>query len=84
MIYLEVGGHTGETADKWLKEDPDRKILILEPTPHLVQILRKKFEKNLNVSILEVALWDKNEMRDFAVSERPDGSSLHLEKVNGY
>ena len=46
MIYIEVGGHTGETADKWLKEDPNRKILILEPTPHLVEALRKKFEKN--------------------------------------
>ncbi len=27
-IYIEVGGHTGETADKWLREDPNRKILI--------------------------------------------------------
>ena len=81
-IYIEVGGHTGETASKWLSEDPNRKILILEPIPQLVKALNKKFEKNSNVEIFEVALWNKNEIRDFAASERADGSSLHLEKVN--
>ena len=82
MIYIEVGGYMGETADKWLREDTNRKILILEPNPHLVETLNKKFEKNSNVDILEVALWDKNEIRDFAISKKPDGSSLHLEKRN--
>ena len=82
MIYIECGGHKGETADKWLGGDPNRKILILEPNPELVETLKKKFEKNSNVNILGVALWDKNEIRDFAISKVPDGSSLHLEKRN--
>lgn len=61
-VLIDIGGNHGLVTCILAKQNPDAKIIILEPIPRLVDIIKKNIKLNnlTNVIIVDKALGDGN------------------------
>lgn len=57
-FIFDVGAHVGKKADYYL-DCGASKILLIECQPNLIKLLRKKYDKYKNITIIDRALSDK-------------------------
>jgi FkbM family methyltransferase len=84
IIFIDVGGNTGQTIDYISGLYKKSKIYSFEPTPALKNNLENKYKNNENVSINFCALGDYNGFAKFYCSEFSPTNSLLKPKSELY
>lgn len=56
-LIFDIGAHLGEKSNQFLEKDMN--IIMLEPLPNCISELKKKYEKNQNVTIIQKAVSKK-------------------------
>jgi FkbM family methyltransferase len=84
---IELGGYIGEWTEKLVnKFNP--KLLIIEPIPKFVKILKNKFKDNFNVTIDNSAISTSNKIIQLHVMESSTSESIKVSnnkvKANAY
>lgn len=84
---IELGGYIGEWTEKLVnKFNP--KLLIIEPIPNFVEVLKYKFKDNLNVTIDNSAISTENKKITLHVLESRTSESIEVSsnkiEVNAY
>tara|TARA_R110000824_G_scaffold218435_4_gene405090 strand:+ start:517 stop:1188 length:672 start_codon:yes stop_codon:yes gene_type:complete len=72
-VVLEIGSHYGEDTQDMIDVFDCPQIFCFEPHPGNAEFMRKHFEGFKNVSVIEIALSDKNGMASFNVIVSPLG-----------
>jgi len=84
IIFIDVGGNTGQTIDFISDLYKKSKIYSFEPTPLLKDNLENKYKNNENVSINYCALGDYNGLAKLYCSEFSPTNSLLKPKSELY
>ena len=91
--FIDIGGNHGLVTCILAKQNPNAKIIIMEPIPELVNRIKKNVELNnlTNVTILNKALGDGNNVKLYisnkysgAASTIVNDTKAFLDKYNGY
>jgi FkbM family methyltransferase len=91
--FIDIGGNHGLVTCILAKQNPNAKIIIMEPIPELVNRIKKNVELNnlTNVTILNKALGDGNNVKLYisnmysgATSTIVNDTKAFLDKYNGY
>lgn len=79
-IAFDIGANIGQTVDKLLPNYD--KIICFEPNPNLVTIIKDKFFNNDKVTIEELGLSDKIEIKKFNISNSHVVSTFSEDWIN--
>lgn len=55
-LFLDIGANKGEYTDILIKEFPNSKVYVFEPQKNLFKFLKKKYLKNNNIKLFNVAI----------------------------
>jgi len=80
-IIVEIGAHYGEDALRFLKIFPDSRIFCFEPDGRNIEIF-DKIVKNQNISLIQMAVSDKNGYAKFYRSYITSGNKNVPDKYN--
>ena len=73
---IDAGAHRGSFADAFLQLHKPDKLVLIEPTPDLVEQLRSKYAGRPNIEIVPVALSSSTGTVDFYLNRQTAASSL--------
>lgn len=73
-LIIDIGGNKGRYTEELLQYFPDSKIIIFEPAKSNIEIIKKKFIKNKNISIQPFAI--SKDASEATLFSDEDGSGL--------
>ncbi|MAO32305.1 MAG: hypothetical protein CL824_02260 [Crocinitomicaceae bacterium] len=76
-IIFDVGANKGQSIEKYLKLFDNPTIHSFEPIKDEIHKLEKKYQKNTNIYLNNLALGEKNEIKDFYITAKSDNSSFN-------
>jgi FkbM family methyltransferase len=59
-LFLDIGASKGEYTDILIKEFPNSQIYVFEPQKSLFNFLKKKYSKNSNIKLFNIAISKQN------------------------
>ena len=62
---IVIGAHIGIHIKKEVENFQNEKILLIEPVPHNVSVIKKNLSEFSNIIIEQIAVGSKKELRDF-------------------
>jgi FkbM family methyltransferase len=65
-LVFDIGAHLGNRTEAFL--DLGAKVIAVEPQPHCVNYLRKKFSGNSGFTLVEKLIGSEDEIKDFYIS----------------
>lgn len=74
---IDIGAFNGETSVQFAKAFPQSNILAFEANPETFPIAKKNCDRYKNITVLNHALSDKNEVLDFHITNNSVSSSLN-------
>lgn len=81
-LIFDIGAHQGAKTSRFLNRGC--KIIMVEPQPQMLRILRKKFKKHKNVSMEPCALGSRSgQARIYTANETPGISTLSKKWMKG-
>ena len=72
--YVTIGAHFGVHLEKDLNFFSGNKILLVEPVPYNIEMLKENISANNNIFIEQTAIGEKDEVRNFYYVK---GDSIH-------
>ncbi len=83
--FIDVGSHKGTYTDLIINNFSTSKIIMIEPQKNIYKYIKKKYKKNRNVTIYNVAISDKNKTQTLYINKHDLTSSLtKMYKKNKY
>ena len=82
-IFFDIGANTGTTSLQLLN-DPNKEWIVyaFEPTPNLVDFLKKESNNNKNYNVIPVAVGNENKMIEmYNLSDTNISSSEFIKKI---
>jgi FkbM family methyltransferase len=76
LVIFDVGGHYGETSEEYRRFFPIATIHAFEPTPASFEIMQRKFAKDRQHHLHQVALSDQAGSAVFTVNQTDSTNSL--------
>ena len=55
-LFLDIGANKGKYTDILIREFPTSKVLVFEPQKSLFKFLKKKYSKNNNIKLFNIAI----------------------------
>jgi 16S rRNA A1518/A1519 N6-dimethyltransferase RsmA/KsgA/DIM1 with predicted DNA glycosylase/AP lyase activity len=55
-LFLDIGANKGEYTDILIREFPTSKVYVFEPQKSLFKFLKKKYAKNNNIKLFNIAI----------------------------
>ena len=84
-IFFDIGSHKGSYTDLIINNFSTSKIIMAEPQKNIYKYIKKKYIKNRNVIIYNVAISDKNKTQTLYINKHDLTSSLtKIDKKNKY
>ena len=84
-IFFDIGSHKGSYTDLIINNFSTSKIIMIEPQKNIYKYIKKKYKKNRNVTIYNVAISDKNKTQTLYINKHDLTSSLtKIDKKNKY
>jgi 16S rRNA A1518/A1519 N6-dimethyltransferase RsmA/KsgA/DIM1 with predicted DNA glycosylase/AP lyase activity len=59
-LFLDIGGNKGKYTDILIKKFPSSKVYVFEPQKSLFKFLKKKYSKNNNIKLFNIAINHEN------------------------
>jgi FkbM family methyltransferase len=59
-LFLDIGANKGKYTDILIKEFPTSKVYVFEPQKNLFKFLKKKYSKNNNIKLFNIAINHEN------------------------
>jgi FkbM family methyltransferase len=78
-----IGAHIGVHILKDINEYKDQNILLIEPVPHNLRLLKKNIEKYKSINIEEVTIGGKTEIKKFYFIKESSVSKLGKHWASG-
>ena len=78
-----IGAHIGVHILKDINEYKDQNILLIEPVPHNLRLLKKNIEKYKSINIEEVTIGGKKEIKKFYFVKESSVSKLGKHWASG-
>jgi FkbM family methyltransferase len=73
---LDIGAHHGEFTDRVLRHHPVEKIILFEPSPESITVLRRRYRHEPRCTIEPIALSDRTETTALRLLNKADSNSL--------
>jgi FkbM family methyltransferase len=83
IVFIDCGAHCGESILRAKRQfGPHTKIISFEPIPYFANEIKKIWENDINVDVVNAAVWIEDGINEFQISTAiTDGSSLMTESV---
>lgn len=65
FLYVDLGANEGKTIADWLEHHPNSQVLALEPNPKLITKLKRKFDRDPRVQLVEAAAGTEEGQTEF-------------------
>lgn len=84
-FYCDIGSHKGTYSDLFIKNFKNLKVFMFEPQINIFNFIKKKYKKNKNIKIYNLAISDKKKSQTLYINKHDLTSSLtKIDKKNSY
>lgn len=84
-IFFDIGSHKGSYTDLIINNFSTSKVIMIEPQKNIYKYIKKKYQKNKEITIYNVAISDKNKAQTLYINKHDLTSSLtKIDKKNKY
>lgn len=79
-VIFDIGANQGQSIERFKKIFPDANIYAFEPIKFEYEKLKEKYQNNNNITLINCALGEKSEFKDFFITAKTGNSSFNKVK----